>query len=87
MDAAAINGGILRSCKPDRVAESSTSLVQSATTSATQTQIGGGDTQSIVQTGAGNNASYIQIGSNLPDLGVTQTGGMSVSILQTGPGH
>jgi minor curlin subunit len=50
---------------------------------AIQTQVGSNDTQSVTQVGAGNEAAYTQIGSNLPDLGVVETGGMHVSIVQS----
>jgi hypothetical protein len=48
-----------------------------------QTQTGNSDTQSIVQNGDANYAAYTQVGNNLPDLSIKQTGGMSVTVLQS----
>ena len=50
---------------------------------AVESQIGSGDTQSVTQTGDSNDVVYSQIGNNLPDLAVKQTGGMTVTIVQT----
>ncbi|HWE47955.1 MAG TPA: hypothetical protein VG407_18195 [Caulobacteraceae bacterium] len=52
--------------------------------SSTQVQIGANDTQSVSQTGDFNQVSYTQIGNNLPDLKVVQSGGMKITIVQTG---
>lgn len=47
------------------------------------TQNGAGNTMSASQSGGGNRLSWTQDGNNLPDLGVSQTGAMAISIYQS----